>query len=258
MEFLATYFISFILYSVLGYIAEVFYVFILTKKITNRGFLYGPVVPIYGFGALLILATLLPVYNLHTWYCPIIIFVAGFLLTSALEYFGSFLIEVIFHMRLWDYSEHKFNINGRVCLLNSSLFAVLVMGVMYGLNPYVILWLINLLKELSIYAFYAVALGLFIIFSIDFSFSLKKHIELAKVIAYMKRAALALQNGVDLIKEKTEGIKDALQNKLSQAKNSKLLENVKLHYPSFKISVNKRRMSLSEFVEAVKKRIKGE
>lgn len=258
MEFLATYFLAFILYSVLGYVAEVVYVFILTKKITNRGFLYGPVVPIYGFGALLILGALSQIYNLHTWYSPIVILVAGFLLTSALEYFGSFMLEVIFHMRLWDYSEHKFNINGRVCLLNSSLFTVLVMAVMYGLNPYVIMWLINFLKDLSIYAFYGVALGLFVIISVDFGFALKKHIELAKVIAYMKKAALALQNGVDLIKEKTEGIKDALQNKLSLAKNSNLLENVKMHYPTFKISVNKRRMSLSEFVDAVKKRIKGE
>lgn len=258
MEFLATYFISFILYSFLGYIAEVIYVFIITKKITNRGFLYGPLVPIYGFGALLILGALSPIYDLHTWYSPLIIFIAGFVLTSALEYFGSFILEVIFHMRLWDYSEHKFNINGRVCLLNSSMFAVLVMAVIYGLNPYVILWFINLLQGVSPYLFYGVAILFFVLISIDFGFALKKHIELAKVIAYMRRAALALQNGVDIIKEKTGGVKESLQNKITSVKNSKLFESVKSHYPSFKVSVNKKRMTISEFVDAVKKRIKGE
>lgn len=258
MENLATYFISFIIYSFLGYIAEVVYVFIITKKITNRGFLYGPQVPIYGFGALLILGALSPIYELHEWYCPIVVFVAGFILTSGLEYFGSFILEVIFHMRLWDYSEHKFNINGRVCLFNSTLFAILVMAVMYAINPYVVLWFIQLLQDTSMVLFYGIAIALFAIVSVDFGFSLKKHIELAVIIGYMRRAQVALQNGVGIIKEKTGNIKEILQNKLNQARNKNLLEEAKRQYPSFKVQVGKVRMTISDFVEQIKKKIKGE
>ena len=82
MEPLTKYFLYFIIYAFLGYIAEVIYVFICTKKITNRGYLYGPLVPIYGFGAIGILLSLSFIYNLNTWYSPILVFVAGFMMIT--------------------------------------------------------------------------------------------------------------------------------------------------------------------------------
>lgn len=265
MELLSRYFLSFIIYSFLGYIVEVIYVFIITKKITNRGFLYGPLVPIYGLGALLILGALLPIYNLMTWYSPILVFILGFLLTSILEYLASFLIELMFHMRLWDYSNHKVNINGRVCLLNSSLFAILVILVMYGLNPYVVEFLINLLFNNSILALYITSGILFIIFSFDFAFSLKKHIQLSMVIRYMEKAYTSIQNGVDIIKEKTEDFKDTIHDKImdlrimfENSKTNRLIERASLRYPSFKVILSKSKVSFIDFITDIKRRIKGE
>ena len=265
MENLAKYFIAFSIYSVLGYISEVIYVFIMTKKITNRGFLYGPVVPIYGIGAILILGLLYPIYNLFTWYSPILVFIAGFLLTSALEYLASFLIEAIFNMRLWDYSEHKVNINGRVCLLNSSLFGVLVIVVIYVLDPYVIKNIINFIDDKSILLLYITSSVIFILFSVDFAFSLKKHIEIAKVMHYLRQAMASIQNSVEMIKEKTGSVKEGLANKFSNIKNivenkkyEKLIQDTYMHYPSFKVKLGKRRMNIQEFVEQIKRKIKGE
>ena len=94
MDLFIRYFFYLIIYSFLGYLCEVIYVAIRTKKITNRGFLYGPVVPIYGFGALIIILCLTPLYNLGMWY---FVFILGVILTSGLEYLTSYAMELIFH-----------------------------------------------------------------------------------------------------------------------------------------------------------------
>lgn len=103
-----------------------------TKKFVNRGFLYGPYCPIYGFGALIVLYPLLALGN-H----PILVFLGGMILTSALEYFTSWLMETLFHEKWWDYSHYKYNLNGRICLLNSTLFGLMALVVVFIIQPYV-------------------------------------------------------------------------------------------------------------------------
>ena len=90
-------FIQFIIYSVIGYISEVIYCSFLQKKLVNRGFLFGPLCPIYGFGAVLTIYTLKEYLD-----DPIIVFVMGMLITSILEYFTSYIFEKIFNNKWWD------------------------------------------------------------------------------------------------------------------------------------------------------------
>lgn len=116
----------------MGWVCECIYCSILDKKFTNRGFLSGPLCPVYGFGALLVIVVLNPLKD--RW--PLL-FLGGFLLTSVVEYITSFLLEKLFHMAWWDYSNYKFNLNGRVCLLNSTLFGVLTVIVVKGIAPFV-------------------------------------------------------------------------------------------------------------------------
>ncbi|HKL60640.1 MAG TPA: hypothetical protein VJ863_12145 [Sphaerochaeta sp.] len=124
------YVIYFFIYAMIGYVCEVIYCAILDRRVTNRGFLHGPYLPIYGFGALLVVIPLM-FFDAH----PILVFLIAVLLTSALEYVTSFLLEKIFKTKLWDYS-HKFaNINGRVCLLNATLFGLMGLGATYYLHP---------------------------------------------------------------------------------------------------------------------------
>jgi len=125
-EILVYGFMIFFLCSFIGYFMEVGWVFLGTKRLVNRGFLCGPVIPIYGFGALLILFCLLRYYN-----DPVVVFVFGMIITSILEYFISFLLEKIFHNKWWDYSNTKYNINGRICLRNSFAFGVLSIVIIY-------------------------------------------------------------------------------------------------------------------------------
>lgn len=66
---------------------------------------------------------------------PILVFVLGVIITSALEYIISWVMEILFKTRWWDYSERFMNINGRVCLLNSTLFGIMSIVVVYIIHP---------------------------------------------------------------------------------------------------------------------------
>ncbi len=123
----------FIIYSFLGWCCETLYCTILQKKFVNRGFLYGPLCPIYGCGALLVLFLL---RDVRTSIFPL--FLSGMVVTTALEYLTSVLLEKLFHMKWWDYSKLPFNINGRVCLLNSCEFGVLSVFVIMVLHPAIV------------------------------------------------------------------------------------------------------------------------
>ncbi|MFA7108008.1 MAG: putative ABC transporter permease [Sphaerochaetaceae bacterium] len=146
MEKFSIYVISFFIYCVFGYICEVIYCGIPAKRFINRGFLHGPYLPIYGFGGLSIqiLSKLISTSGKDS--NIFIVFFGGMLLASIIEYIGSFLLEKVFGIKLWDYSKHKFNLNGRICLLNSSLFGGLSVVAVFYLMP-----VLSKLHNLSIF-----------------------------------------------------------------------------------------------------------
>lgn len=173
-------FFYYIIYAFLGYICEVVYVSVLRRKLTNRGYLYGPICPIYGYGAILVIACLKPLYDANLWYLVLIL---GFLLTTALEYLTSVALEYLFHMRWWDYSSRKFNIKGRVCLLNSTLFCLLVMAVMYLIHPQVLKLLGLITNQTTRVILFYVLLATTII---DTFFSTLRHLRATKIIDKIK------------------------------------------------------------------------
>ncbi len=122
----------FLIYSFIGWLLESIYKTIFTKKLVNSGFLYGPFCPIYGIGAL-IMYLFLSGYNDN----PIHVFIIGFVVLSVWEYIVAWAIEKIFHEKYWDYSNNKFNINGRVCLLNSIFWGVLGVIFIYFVHPFI-------------------------------------------------------------------------------------------------------------------------
>ena len=114
------YFLLFISYSILGWLMEVTVKYFQFRRFINRGFLIGPYCPIYGWGAILI--TLLLKKYIDD---PIALFALGMMLCAILEYFASYLLEKTFKARWWDYSNQKFNINGRICLKTMIVFGLL-------------------------------------------------------------------------------------------------------------------------------------
>lgn len=125
-----------IIYSFVGWCCECVYCSVRQKKIVNRGFLNGPFCPIYGFGALLVIYFLngLP-------QSIVVIFVGGMIVTSALEYGTSLLMEKLFDTTWWDYSDQQFNLHGRICLLNSTLFGLMCVVIMFDVHPVVRSWI---------------------------------------------------------------------------------------------------------------------
>ena len=131
MEKFCYYFLLYFMYCLFGYILECIFCTIVDKKVVlNRGFLIGPYLPIYGCGAITIIFLLKRYLD-----DPIALFVMAALVATILEYIASYFMEKIFKARWWDYSEQKFNINGRVCLLNTVLFGIGGLVIMYWINP---------------------------------------------------------------------------------------------------------------------------
>lgn len=129
-------FMYLIFYSFVGWCCECIYCSVREKRVVNRGFLNGPFCPIYGFGALLVIYLLngLP-------QSIVVIFVGGMVVTSALEYGTSLLMEWAFSTTWWDYSDKPFNLHGRICLLNSTLFGLMCVVVMFDVHPVVRSWI---------------------------------------------------------------------------------------------------------------------
>lgn len=153
-----TVFMYFMTYSFIGWFLETIYCSFLERKFVYRGFLNGPICPIYGFGALFVLFTLEKFYKM-----PLLVFILGLLLASLLEYISSYLLEEFFNMKWWDYSNKKFNINGRVCLWNSSLFGILSLVLVYIVHPRVS----NFIGKISLNIINPLASGLFVAIALD-------------------------------------------------------------------------------------------
>lgn len=127
-------FLFFFIYCIIGYVVEVCYCSYIAKKLVlNRGFLIGPYLPIYGISVVLM-------YYLLQKYADDIIalFVMSCLICSLVEYLTSLILEKIFKVRWWDYSNMRFNIDGRICLLNSIMFGLGSLVFFYFLNPFVL------------------------------------------------------------------------------------------------------------------------
>ena len=127
------YFLLFLTYAFLGWCMEVTCKLIQFKRFINRGFLVGPYCPIYGWGALAI-TLLLQRYTNDI----IVLFVMAVIVCSFIEYFTSYFMEKKYHARWWDYSNKKFNINGRICLDTMIPFGILGVFIMYVSNPFFI------------------------------------------------------------------------------------------------------------------------
>lgn len=119
------------IYSFMGWLYESALCSMTEKKLVNRGFLNGPVCPVYGCGAVIVIIFLSPIKN------PSALFFGGMILTCSIEYITSWLLEKIFHARWWDYSEHRFNINGRVCVLGAVIFGIFSVVLLEWLHPYI-------------------------------------------------------------------------------------------------------------------------
>lgn len=132
-------FLLFLLYSSCGWLIEVVKTRIDDKKWVNRGFLIGPYCPIYGYAAV-IMAVYLANYKKDIF----TVFILALFICSFVEYITSYFMEKIFKTRWWDYSQERFNLEGRICLKNCVYFGLLGVLLVYIINPLLVNIILNM------------------------------------------------------------------------------------------------------------------
>lgn len=130
MKKFGLYFWNFICFAIIGWIYEELYYIFFKHQIVNSGTMFGPWLPIYGTGGILI-------YFLSKKYKekPIKMFIMSFILCGIIEYATSFYLEKVYNLKWWDYSNYMFNLNGRICLIGLLVFSLLALIVMYFVLP---------------------------------------------------------------------------------------------------------------------------
>lgn len=207
------YFILFLIYSMLGWLIEVIRTYTSQHKFVNRGFLIGPYCPIYGIGVLLIINFLQEYMDNF-----IVLFLLAMLLCMTLEYFTSYIMEVLFNARWWDYSNRKFNINGRICLETAIPFGLCGLVIMYLVNPL----LVSILDMIPRTILIILGICLMVIFLVDFVLSF---------IVILKFKNIKLDKYKDDTEEMNKLIKEYL------IKNSRWTKRLVNSFPNFKIKL---------------------
>ena len=178
----------FFIYAFVGWCVEVVFHALTEGKFTNRGFLNGPVCPIYGFGVLIVALCLEPVKDNILY-----LFIGSVLLTSALELITGFILEKVFNDKWWDYSKETLNLHGYICLRFSlvwGLACVLIVDVIYPLTTE----LIALIPQ----TFGFVMLGLFISLTItDATITLIETFKLKKKLVFLERTEKGIRKVSD-------------------------------------------------------------
>ena len=175
----------FFIYAFLGWCTEVSYAALKTGRFVNRGFLNGPVCPVYGFGVVIVLWVLEPLRgNL------LLLFLGSVALTSLLEWLTGFVLERLFHQRWWDYSQEPFNLGGYICLRFSIAWGLACLFVVKLLHPSV-LWCIRTVP-------YPMGVGLLALFSAVMAVDLAATV---RTIARMNRQLSQLDELAAGIKE---------------------------------------------------------
>lgn len=211
MELFSRYVIYFMIYSFIGWCMEVVCKLFQFKRFINRGFLIGPICPIYGYGVLFIILLIGKDTS-----DILAVFLKAILICSVLEYFTSYFMEKLFKARWWDYSSKKYNINGRICLETMLPFGILGCFVVYIVHP-VIVKFVNIFPSTLIVT---IASILFVVYIIDNIISINVMNRIKKEI---KKHSI---DNTELIRKKVLAwISD----------NSLLYRHIKNAYPKFKI-----------------------
>lgn len=253
-----------LVYSFLGWCCEVAFAAVRRGIFVNRGFLNGPVCPIYGFGVLIVLLVLEPVKeNLA------LLFFGSMVLTSALEFFIGFIMEQFFHDKWWDYSENPFNIKGYICLEFSLVWGAACVLVVDVIHPIIFKLICAIPEKLSLWlmVFFTAALIADAIITLWSMLKLPKRLraidELEKAMTAVSDAiGEKVYEGVEHSKERSEAFdekhpelaerrKEALEDVLE--KRSEINREVKAREDESLEALRARKAELEAKLEALRK-----
>lgn len=225
-----TYFLLYFIYSIIGWFLEVGLAFYEHKKFVNRGFLIGPYCPIYGVGCLLLTILLSKYINE-----PGVIFAFSIFICATLEYLTSYLMEKIFKLRWWDYSNMKFNINGRICLETLIPFGIIGVLVVKYISPF----LINTINSINFNVLVIINIIILSILITDILISFNVVFNLKNVTR-------------NLNKDSTEEIKKAIYKFIHN--NIFMYNRIVKAFPNMKKIINEQKKRNKDIISKIKKK----
>ncbi len=216
----------FYFYSFFGWCFESTYVSIKSKKLVNRGFMRGPFLPIYGSGAIMMLVVSSPFQdNLF------LVYLAGCVGATALEYVTGVLMEALFKVRYWDYSNQKFQFQGHICLGSTLAWGGLTILVTRFVHKPIEHFVLSIPNQILT----PVTMVLTVLIGIDFALSFKAALDLKDVLVKMENAKaelLRIQKRLDVIVAVTQ---EDLQNR-----KDKISENISLKMDDLKTGIEEK------------------
>ena len=234
--------LSFFIYSFIGWVWEVFFVFLKTEKLINRGFLNGPFCPIYGLGATVIFLFLSPVE-----YSLILVFIFGSLIATIIEYMVSAAMEHVFYAKWWDYSNKRYNLKGRICLSVSigwGFFSIIMLKVF---QPILSAYIARIPYTVGLLLIYFAILSLLLDF-IYTSYYIKRF---DKQIEHLSISKQELRQKLE--NSKLFEIREELLNKLELNDND-LFEDIRERYFDIKNSTKENIEYFENFIVEFKER----
>lgn len=191
----------FYLFCIVGWIWECFYMSIRNKKLTNRGFLTGPYIPIYGLGGIAVYLVFQKysgnLFSINTLY----IYLLGLIFATTLEYLTSILMEIIFKARWWDYSNEFLNLNGRICLISSLFWGLLSVIFIQIVNPLLLKHIININHDLKLIIVTALTTTMLIDIAITIIAIINLQEKISNILSFEKNALNTLKGKIENIQE---------------------------------------------------------
>ncbi|MDD7793252.1 putative ABC transporter permease [Clostridium sp. 'White wine YQ'] len=194
----------FFIYSLLGWVTEVIYQFYNKRYFVNRGFLYGPLCPIYGTG---IVSVVLLFNNFKS--NILLLYVLSTVIISFIEYITGFILEKFFKSKWWDYTNEPFNLHGRICLSFSLVWGIAALVIIKFINPLISNIVSSFPKEFNIMISYI----LLLVFTLDVAFTLSSLVRFSKMLTRLQLISSELKERYEYIIVTTKDAAfDAVQN----------------------------------------------
>ena len=186
------YMLLFFFYSFGGWVIESTYCSVGEKRLINRGFMTGPMCPIYGTGALVMTLFMYNPYKDR----PLIVFILGMILCDIVEYLTSVIMEALFHARWWDYTYEFLNIKGRICLKHTLFWGIASVGFVYLIHPKTD----SILSKFSDKTIIILSVIILVVFAIDIIHSIIKAIDIINLQIKLNKAIAYLNGGFNTVK----------------------------------------------------------
>lgn len=250
----------FYFYCFFGWCFESAYVSLKSRKLVNRGFCRGPFLPLYGSGAIMMLVVSMPFQD-HL----VLVYIAGCIGATILEYVTGVTMEALFKVRYWDYSKNKFNFQGHICLGSSLAWGLLTIL----MTEFIHKPIEHLVLSIPDNILTPITLVLTALIGADFALSFKAALDLRDVLEKMEKAKedmLRIQKRLDVIiavtSEDLENRREGFSESLAQKKEG-LTEGITAKVEDLKSSIEEKLESIrtsaqkspSEYLESVKNEV---